>query len=419
MLPPSAPSTIFLRDLNYTCANGEVPNYRNVLAIEGSQNHLAPVFQGSLYIKDKTGFSAGVACMQASEFGTLPNGESIAGGGGTFHAVWTTSNGRPRMQEGFTFNTEMHAVNNVDCATGTCGGGFVFTINTCVAFHFSLDTDVDMTLGASADWQILRTSGASTYIYEILPPNCPEPIPTCTIVGSNTCEWVTSTFGYYEDYLLYDPTNVDNSDNSMLWTNYFGEYALHGDGYCDTDICTARWAIWGTDGGSSGYFVCPDHLNGVCHNTDLGDCCNSPGLVGDPCSISPGYTPPNCGASLGVGIELPLSSAQWLGLMRNESISEIVVPARVSAQLAGIVANEVVPVSASSPGFSALVTGDSGKICYQTSATTTEAMQCSMIIESGACLQSYKSLLGGAVVSPCLWQNNACERSASVYRRCK
>lgn len=396
-----------------------MPNYRNVLAIEGSQNHLAPVFQGSLYVKDNNGVNPGVVCMQAAEFATLGNGESIAGEGGTFHAVWTTSNGRPRMQDGFTFFTEMHYVDNVDCATGACGGGYVFTINTCVAFHFSLDTEVDMTQGASHDWQILRTSGASTFIYEILAPNCPEPIPTCSVVGSNTCEWVSSTSGYYYDYLLYDQSNVENGDGSMTNTNYFGQYALHSDGYCDTDICTARWKIKLTDGSNSGYFVCPDHLNGVCHNTDLGDCCNTPGLVGDPCSISPGYTPPSCSVSLGVALELPLSNDQWLSLIRNETISEIVVPPPVTAQLAGIVANVVEAVSASSPGFSALVVGSSGKMCYQMSATTTEAMQCSMIIESGACQKSYKTLLNGAVVSPCVWQNSACVRSASVYRKCK
>lgn len=410
------PSAIFLSDLNYTCANGQEPDFRNILGVTGSDNTHSPAYQGALYVHDLQGFLSGVVCAQTV------SQESTADNGGTYSVVWTSSNGPARMQDDFDFDIDMFWSDNVNCASGSCLGGYVFTINTCVAYHFSGDSEADQSIGVNHDWQLVKTASGdfTAVVYSSSAPVCPEPPVTCSMPGDNTCQFVADggfqSYTYMSEYLAYDGDGSDggcsNDDPALPDCEYFDQQHLFDDGHCDTDPATARWEIIESTGDgpvTGGHFLCPDTAgDGSCYNTDLNDCCNAPS-VGPACGS---YVP----SGAGFVIRLPLLSSEWLALMRNTSVQSIGIPRPVAAQLAGIAMSIIEPVSASSAGYSYIGT-DAGKLCYKTSVGI-EASSCNTIVEAGACASSYKRVVGNAVVSPCEFANGACARSSRPYRAC-
>jgi hypothetical protein len=153
------------------------------------------------------------------------------------------------------------------------------------------------------------------------------------------------------------------------------------------------------------HFVCDDFKNGQCYNTDLNDCCSHPG-VSNVCSIHVNYTTPVCADASSNSIRLPLTTEEWLGMMRNTSTEKIVVPSDFGTRLAMIASH-------------AMVSAQHSKICHQENDPMFASTSCSQIVDADTCEKSYQTIVSGAVVSACAWQSSACTRTSAVVRLCK
>lgn len=230
---------------------------------------------------------------------------------------------------------------------------------------------------------------------------------------------------YIYDYLQYDDTNVPNGEGTEIeeGKTYTDEMPLFGDGYCDSDPSKARWKIqWRVSDGSAGgspddgpsgtatHFGCQVHdADGNCFTNDKTDCCNS-------ISYSCVDLPHAASLSTSNLILLPLSDSQWLSYLRNESVAAIDVPLEIGMFLAHLTMAIVEPVSASASEVLYIAT-HRGAACYKIGQGE-HVTDCSLIVESEACVQSYQGIVGRAVVAPCKWSGAKCGRSGRPYSSC-